>query len=321
MCYSFGVRSAVHAAASYGVAAGTLLADTGIPLAALNDSYQRISLRQEGLFFQNLIKAINQPWIGLSIGQAINLTDIGAAGVAMLTAANSAHAHQTLPRLKPLLGGQLHWRRQILGNTAVQSLHEHYPLGVLRKFMMERYLAMVIQFGVEASGPEIKPLRVDLDYADPGYITQYQKVFSCPIKFQQPVTQIVFPYLEQGYSFSKADTHVKQAMIQLAESLEQQLCRDMDIEQQVSAMLKTALPGAVNIEMIAKAMHMSSRTLRRQLNVKNCNFQAICDQVRLEIANEKLTNGTLNLQQIALACGFSEAKNFAHAFGSRGQSN
>ena len=65
---------------------------------------------------------------------------------------------------------------------------------------------------------------------------------------------------------------------------------------------------------LARALHISTRTLYRQLQEEGASLQALKDSVRRERAIELLTRTQRPLKQIALAVGFRNEKSFARAF-------
>ena len=64
----------------------------------------------------------------------------------------------------------------------------------------------------------------------------------------------------------------------------------------------------------ASALHLSTRTLHRQLSAQGASFQALKDDVRRERAVDQLHRTTRPIKQIALAIGFRSEKSFARAF-------
>ncbi|AEG91738.1 transcriptional regulator, AraC family-like protein [Ramlibacter tataouinensis TTB310] len=76
-----------------------------------------------------------------------------------------------------------------------------------------------------------------------------------------------------------------------------------------------AHPGrSHSAEAIAGLLHVSSRTLHRQLKEEGASLQQLKDQVRLERAQDLLWRTGQPLKQVAAAVGFGNEKSFARAF-------
>lgn len=65
---------------------------------------------------------------------------------------------------------------------------------------------------------------------------------------------------------------------------------------------------------IANQLYMTPRTLRRKLADQGTSYQQILNETRKHLAIKFLRETTLNMSQIAERVGFSDARNFRHAF-------
>ena len=68
------------------------------------------------------------------------------------------------------------------------------------------------------------------------------------------------------------------------------------------------------MEMVAKELAMTVRTLHRKLLLESTSFTQILDDVRCNLAKEYLRSTKLTMEDISELVGFSEAANFRHAF-------
>lgn len=69
-----------------------------------------------------------------------------------------------------------------------------------------------------------------------------------------------------------------------------------------------------DLEMIAGAFGMSSRSMRRHLAECDTSYQKLLNETRRELAMRSLRHGELSIEQIAENLGFSDVTNFRHAF-------
>jgi AraC-like DNA-binding protein len=76
-----------------------------------------------------------------------------------------------------------------------------------------------------------------------------------------------------------------------------------------------AHPGSAHTaEALAALLHLSSRTLHRQLHEEGLSLQALKDEVRQAQAMDQLRRSQRPIKQVALAVGFRNEKSFARAF-------
>jgi AraC-like DNA-binding protein len=82
----------------------------------------------------------------------------------------------------------------------------------------------------------------------------------------------------------------------------------------VRQLLRAAPDTATTAERIAVQLHMSVRTLHRQLKEEGASLQDLKDEARREHAVDLLQKSTRPIKQIAAAVGFASEKSFARAF-------
>jgi AraC-like DNA-binding protein len=73
------------------------------------------------------------------------------------------------------------------------------------------------------------------------------------------------------------------------------------------------LPDA-SIEAVARALHMSARTLQRRLEDEGARFSEIVDGAREEAARAAIVDASRSLAEIAHALGFADLATFSRAF-------
>lgn len=70
----------------------------------------------------------------------------------------------------------------------------------------------------------------------------------------------------------------------------------------------------LSIENVAEYLHMSDRTLKRQLAAEGTSFSTLVDEVRYRHATSLLSRTDYSLEQIADELGYSDVANFSRAF-------
>jgi AraC-like DNA-binding protein len=90
--------------------------------------------------------------------------------------------------------------------------------------------------------------------------------------------------------------------------------RDRLIVQQVRQALVANPAQAHSADGIAGLLHMSSRTLHRQLREEGASLQQLKDEVRCERAKDLLYRSNKPVKQVAAATGFRNEKSFLRAF-------
>jgi AraC-like DNA-binding protein len=90
--------------------------------------------------------------------------------------------------------------------------------------------------------------------------------------------------------------------------------RDRLLVPQVRQALAAHPDKSSRVQSIADLLHVSARTLHRQLKDEGASLQQLKDEVRLERARELLLRTGRPVKQVAAAVGFRNEKSFARAF-------
>ena len=69
-----------------------------------------------------------------------------------------------------------------------------------------------------------------------------------------------------------------------------------------------------DVEDIADALHISSRTLQRRLQDQGSSFQRVLEEARHQLARHYLNNSVLELNEAAYLLGYQDGNSFVRAF-------
>ncbi|HSC83442.1 MAG TPA: helix-turn-helix domain-containing protein, partial [Pseudomonas sp.] len=184
----------------------------------------------------------------------------------------------------------------------------------LRAFLLERDLAgmLCLQRALLDRPQMLK--RLDLRLAEPTDTSLYVQELGLTPRFAQAENRLVI----DGHYFDLPLPGANPQAVALCEAQCQQL---LDKRRQCGGLagqirsLLLGRPGRLpDMEQIAASLHMSSRTLRRRLELEGSNFRLLLEEVRQALAEELLATGGLTLEEIAERLGYGEVSNFIHAF-------
>jgi AraC-like DNA-binding protein len=199
-------------------------------------------------------------------------------------------------------------------HRAVVSIREQRPLGPMREFCLLSYLRFVHGYACWAVDSRISLLAVGLPFPRPPHGDVYPLLFPGPVHFGAERAHFVLDATYLALPQRRDDAALR-AMLQRALPLTvRQYRRDRLFVQRVRRALAEDLAGLRDADRVARALHVSTRTLHRQLALEGASLQTLKDEVRRERAIELLSRTERPVKQIALAVGFSSEKSFARAF-------
>jgi len=166
----------------------------------------------------------------------------------------------------------------------------------------------------EACFTECDPLEVTLTHPAPSCQSDYFGFFRCPVRFDAPVTELVFDRALVERPLPAANRELARANDGVLRGYVDKLIDD-DIVSRVKQAILDHLPsGAPSAEMVAKDLYMSPRTLRRRLAEVGTAYSDLLDKVRRELAAQYIADPARSLSEISYLLGFSEQSGFSRAF-------
>jgi AraC-like DNA-binding protein len=162
---------------------------------------------------------------------------------------------------------------------------------------------------------KVGEVRIDAPVPNRGYYDGLVQVFDAPVHFDAG---------ENTFSFEREllERRVVHTTESLSEFLSNSVYHLIAMEQlptSTSAAIKSLvsidLPnGMPSFASVASMLYMSESSLRRRLQGEETSYQAIKDEVRCEVAIDKLLHEDTRVADLAQYLGFTEASSFVRSF-------
>lgn len=194
------------------------------------------------------------------------------------------------------------------------AIEEHIELGAMREFCLMTIMRNIHGYACWLIDSRIALREAALPFAAPPHRKVYSHLFPGVVRFDQPQAGFTFDaqYLQMPL---RRDETALQTMLHRALLLTVlQYRRDRLLVQRVRALLRAQPASLSNADAVARAVHMSSRTLHRHLRDEGASLQSLRDEVRREEAMRQLRRSSRPIKQVALSVGFRDEKSFSRAF-------
>jgi AraC-like DNA-binding protein len=311
------IAAVVSELADQGVAASEALEGTGLAEADLRSAETRISYRQFDTAFRNALQLTRDPTIAFRAGQRMHITAHGIYGYALLSSPTYADAVAFSARyfrvLGPLTDPVFTYGDDFITYT-FEPVHWPDPTHPIYRFVVEFALSMHLTAAVDVAGGTFRFSRIGLAYPAPAHAQAYEKLFGCPVDFEQRSNALHYDaaWLKRPATFGDPISNAT------AREMCDRLLSEVNAAGGVSADIRRALmaqPGLFpNIEVMAERLSMHPRTLRRRLEAENTSYRDLLAEVRVRLAIEYLRQTRMTNEDIASRLGYSDAANFRHAF-------
>lgn len=295
-----------------------LSADRALQLAQIDP----LAVEKDGpgitaLQFETLSDAAMQELDDEALGWFSRRLPWGSYGMlarASLTSHNLGVALKRWCRHHGLLTDDLALSLQVQGETATVEIIEHTGLGELREFClvsMLRNMHGLSSWFVDSSLPLFK---VSFPFDAPAHADVYALLFPGDVQFGAPVTRMQFDARYLALPIAR-DEAALQRMLQRALPLTvRPYRRDRLMVQRVRQLLAADPSAMHSADSLSAKLHLSLRTLHRQLKDEGASLQALKDEVRRERSLTLLHRSNRPIKQIAQLAGFSNDKSFIRAF-------
>lgn len=198
--------------------------------------------------------------------------------------------------------------------TATLSVVRHRELGEMQEFCLLTSLRYVLGYACWAIDSRIDLLAATFPGDAPPHREVYGLMFSCPVHFGAGEASFSFDarYLSLPLTRDESDL---QRMLQRALPLTVlQYRRDRLLVERVRRLLQDQMEEGLTAETLAERLHVSPRTLHRQLQEEGASLIQLKDEARKKRAMELLTRTARPIKQVGQAVGFSNEKSFSRAF-------
>lgn len=256
-----------------------------------------------------------EPTLGFHLGTQMRISIHGFIGYAIMTAHDISDALVLANRFIQLRLPFLQLYFSTFGDKATLQLQCDFDIEPLRT-----EIAIALTFGIVTmakalTGCDELSGEIDFDFPKPPGFERYMAKFpSHTFRFEQPHLLSSFDKKYLNLKMVNADPLASQIAINQCEAELSALGERRRLAMRVRDILTNSEQHYLSIENVADRLHMSDRTLKRQLAAEGTSFSTIVDEVRYRHATSLLSRTDYTLELIADELGYSDVANFSRAF-------
>ncbi len=279
----------------------------------LLDASQRVSGWQMQTLFGIAIKELDDEALGW-FSRRLPWGSYGMLCRASLSSPTLAVALQRWCRHHRLLTDDITLHCAVNSAAAAIAIEAHRDLGEMTEFCCATLFRYIFGYACWLINSRIPLLETHFPFAAPEHLSVYQTLFPGPLHFGAPMAKLSFDPQYAALSVRRDDLALNKMLQQALPLTMFPYRRDRLLVQRVRELLKVQPNPGHTGDSLARELHVSPRTLHRQLREEGASLQALKDEVRRERAVELLHRTTKPIKQIARAVGFLNEKSFSRAF-------
>lgn len=163
---------------------------------------------------------------------------------------------------------------------------------------------------------DLAPVAIAFEHSAPRSSEPHARFFRCPISFGHERNELHFPTEWLGLPHPKYDPHLRELIELEARAELARIPESASVAKRMRDLVRPLLAtdAASLLEMVAKKLRMSARTLQRHLKDEGTSFQRELDTLRREVAEHRLRESDASLATIAHELGFADQSAFHKAF-------
>jgi AraC-like DNA-binding protein len=252
--------------------------------------------------------------IGLKAAREIAAGDYGAVEYAARSAATWGEASVAVGRYMRLINDALRFSVDVEGERARIQLDSIVPLPRSSSdFQSAAFHISGQNFWSAAFPPQFE---VHFTHSRPDDTREYERTFvGATLRFDAAFNGFDVPRSYLDLPVASADPKLHALIRQHAEAMLAELPRAQPLTARVRDLLADQLAaGTPTLRAISRCVSMSERTLARHLEDEGTTFKALLEDLRRRLALRYVGNSDMQLAEIALLLGFSQAAAFHRAF-------
>jgi AraC-like DNA-binding protein len=296
----------------WGISATELLDGTGLSPEELSDPRVRVPIASITAILERARELTGEPAYGMFLGLQMRISAHGYLGAAALVASTMREAVTLSIQFMPILTSALSLRLRVEGKEASLIVEENADFGAARDSVLLAALIGMAQISQSLAGQRI-PGSADLALPEPTYGQRIQAM-GARVRFGQPAHRLFFDAAMLDLPYKMADPVALLAARDQCERILGAIAQTPRVTARVRALFGREKGGIPSLRSVAQTMHVSPRTLKRQLAAEGTSFSRIEDDERREKAMFLLSSPGLSLKEVADRLGYANLANFSRAF-------
>ncbi|AMO23548.1 AraC family transcriptional regulator [Ramlibacter solisilvae] len=277
----------------------------------------RMTAREMEVLSGTAMQALDDEGLG-AFARPLPWGSYGMLARASLSSPNLGVALKRWCRHHGLITGDIELQLQSHGELAAITLEERANLARhgagAREFCLVHVLRNIHGLACWYVDSRIALQGARFPFAAPPHAEAYRFMFPGPVEFRAAQASIRFDARYLMLPLRRDETALRRMLQRALPLTVLQYRRDRLLVEQVRQALVGRPEQARSAEGLARLLHLSARTLHRQLKEEGASLQQLKDEVRRERAAELLYRTEQPLKQVAQAIGFRNEKSFIRAF-------
>lgn len=304
------LRPVLRLLASHGLDPHQLLEAHGMPASAISESQRRVPVAVSRAWI-GLAHALTREPLWLALVKNTHYHDFGGLGLALEAGGNAAEVLQRLATYHALVSDAASLTVRPSANGCRLSIIPNAYTPPHRQSLIY-LMALLLHFSRLRATPPFRAITAGL----PG--ASLEERHSLADFAGLPVVDADDFHID--FTGASLDVLLKDSDREMAHTMEIVLQQRLSAQQrtlttQVQQWLRLNMSDTVpRLQVAARALHMSERTLQRRLQTEGLTWRELVEKTRLQMMDTLIDGSGLPITDLALTLGYTHATSFSRAF-------
>ena len=293
---------------------GPLLLRAGLTIDQIKNPEQRIGVRNQIAFLETAAEALNDNFLGFTLAAEADCRDLGLLYYVMASSDTLGEALARVARYSRIgneaIVLQFRAAREACLRLTYSGISRHAD-----RHQIEAFMVICVRVSRLLTGRRVVPARVSIAHVRSGSTLRFARFLGENIEFGSDVDEIVFPEGSMELPLVGADPRLNKILLKVCdEALAAHSGNASAFRVTVENTMGPLLPhGEARVDVVAKKLGMSKRTLARRLSAEGVTFMELLQQLKESLASRYLEDDGVPISKIAWLLGFEEVSSFSHA--------
>jgi AraC-like DNA-binding protein len=285
-----------------------------LTLDQIDDPEYRITVRGQIAFLEAAAGALHDNFLGFSLAEGFDCRDLGLLYYVMASSDTLGTALKRASRYSRITNEAMVLEYRDAREPTLRLSYSGIPRHT-DQHQIEFAMVAMVRVSRELSGRRFFPKRVSMAHVRSKGISKFARLLGTDIKFGGVSDEIGFPAGSAEWSLVNADQRLSKILLKLCEeSLKARRNDGGPLRAAVENTIAPLLPhGQALVDIVAKKLGMSQRTLERRLAEEGATFTEVLQRLKSSLAVRYLEEEGMPISRIAWLLGFEEASSFTHA--------
>ncbi|HMG56468.1 MAG TPA: AraC family transcriptional regulator [Kofleriaceae bacterium] len=298
-----------------GVDAAALCGELGLGDLALGDLHARLPLACLDRLWQRAAERLGDPDLGLHVAEAVQPDSFGLLSYLGTASATCGEGLERVIRYFRLLSDGSRYQLDVSAGVATITVAQDPAAVAPVRHRIEFAVTVLHCYARRAIDGDWQVSDVCFAHAAPAGLAEHRRIYGRVPRFGALRSGLSFTAALLGRPLRTRNLALAQLLEHLADRMLAELPSDTTVAAALRGLyLSHGFEHELTLELAARRLRLSPRTLQRRLREEGTSHNAVIDDARRSLASRLLTQSGLAIAEVAFALGFSEPGALHRAF-------